>query len=80
MYKASDDGPKYKELQEIHRTSGCSRSLSVTIAPKATYREGDILRMLDHHYPEPTIVISDDFVAHKTNAVHDLLWSRNKYA
>ena len=29
MYKAVDDGPKYRELQDIHRTSGLSRCVSV---------------------------------------------------
>ena len=54
MYKAVDDGPKYRELQEIHRTSGLSRNISVTTAPKATYRESDIIEVLNHHHPDPT--------------------------
>ena len=85
MYKAVDDGPKYRELQEIHRTSGLSPNISVTTAPKATYRESDIVQMLRHHHPVPTegqqwdIEISDDFSAHKTQAVRDLQWSKRNF-
>ena len=75
MYKAVDDGPKYKELQENLRTRGYPGCLSVTTAPKATYRECNIIAMLQHHHPDPTpeqrweIEISDDFSAHRTDAV-----------
>ena len=85
MYKAADDGPKYRELQEVLRTSGYPPCLSVTTSPKATYREADIIAMLQHHHPDPTpeqrweIEISDDFSAHKTQAVKDAQWSKKKF-
>ena len=85
MFKAVDNGPKYKELQELHRTRGYPRNLSVTTAPKATYRESDIIAMLQHHHPDPTpdqpweIEISDDFSAHRTPLVKDVQWSRKKF-
>ena len=82
MYKAVDDGPKYKQLWEIHRTSGFPQHLSVTTSPKATYRECDIISMLERHHPDPSpdkrieIVISDDFSAHKTNNVRNVQWAK----
>ena len=57
----------------------------MTTAPKATYRESDIIEMLSHHHPDPTedqqweIEISDDFSAHKTQAVKYVQWSKKKF-
>ena len=82
MFKAVDNGPKHTKLQELHRTRGYPRNLSVTTAPKATYRERDIVAMLQHHHPDPTpdqrwdIEISDDFSARKTRSVKDVQWSK----
>ena len=51
MYKFKDDGPKHKELQEIHRANRIPSWLSVTTAPKGTYRECDIVALLERHLP-----------------------------
>ena len=54
MCKAADFGSKVKELQEARRKRNISDCISVTTAPKATYRELDIIDMLNHHLPNST--------------------------
>ena len=82
MYKYKDDGPKYNELQGLLRTANYPSWLSVTTAPKGTYREVDIVDLLQRHIPPwgPSrrieIMIFDDFSAHKTQNIKDLLWER----
>ena len=82
MYKAADNGPKHRQLQDAIRTRGISDNISVTTSPKATYRESDIIDMVARHHPDPTphsqieIELSDDFSAHKTDAVRDAQWSK----
>ena len=46
MFKAAEDGPKRKELQDRYRTCGEKPGFSVTTAPKGTYRETDIVDVL----------------------------------
>jgi hypothetical protein len=69
-------------LQEFHRSSGLPTWMSVTTAPKGSYREQDIIQFLKTHLEEMTegrqwrILLADDFSAHKTKNVFNLCWSR----
>ena len=80
MYKAADEGPKIRELTAFHRTSGLREWFSVTTAPRGTYRTCDIVAMLRKHLEDADerarfeIVIADDFSAHKSGPVRDLVW------
>ena len=82
MYKYKDCGPKERELQGHIRDQNYPRWLSVTVAPKGTYRESDIVDMLERHLPlwgpdrRIEIMISDDFSAHRTENVKNRQWER----
>ena len=72
MYKAQDNGPKKDELTRAHRTSGFERWLSVTTAPRGTYRTVDVVEMMCTHVEGRDtrgrfeVVIADDFTSHKS--------------
>ena len=82
MFKAADAGPKYTELLSSHRTSGYERWFSVAIAPRYTYRTCDVVAMSRRHIEEQhrrhrfEIVIADDFSAHRSSPVRDLVWAK----
>ena len=46
MFNAAGDAPKCKELRAGYRTCGEKPWFSVTTAPKGTYRESDIVDVL----------------------------------
>ena len=49
MYKYADNGHEEKDFHEIHRTGGYPAWFSVTTAPRGTYRECDIIAMMQRH-------------------------------
>ena len=82
MFKAARDGQVYARLQEFIRSRGFPRWLSVTVAPKGSYREEDVIQFLNKHLDEWgegrdwRILLADDYSAHKTENVRHLAWSR----
>ena len=81
MFKAEKDGPVRKRLQSFLRAREFPKWFTVTIAPKGSYREDDIIAFLRKHL-EPwsegrdwRIILADDFSAHKTTNVWNLCWS-----
>ena len=91
MFKAAEDGPKRRQLSDVYRTCGEKPWFSVTTAPKGTYRETDIVDVLQRQLPrlqsasappggQPRwqIYWADDFSAHKTPNVEHVAWE-NKF-
>ena len=82
MFEASSDGPVHDRLQKFHRSRGLPAWFSVTVAPKGSYREQDVIAFLKKHVEEWSegrhwrILLADDFSAHKTANVFNLAWSR----
>lgn len=82
MFKAARDGQVYARLQEFIRSRGFPRWLSVTVAPKGSYCEQDVIEFLKKHLDEWEegrdwrILLADDYSAHKTENVRHLAWSR----
>ena len=82
MFKAARDGQVYGRLQEFIRSRGFPRWMSVTVAPKGSYREQDVIAFLEKHLDEWEegrdwrILLADDYSAHKTENVRHLAWSR----
>jgi hypothetical protein len=82
MFKAARDGIVYGRLQEFIRSRGFPSWISVTVAPKGSYREQDVIEFLNKHLDEWTegrdwrILLADDYAAHKTENVRQLAWSR----
>ena len=82
MFKAERDGQVHERMQAFHRSRGFPKWFTVTVSPKGTYREYDIISFLEKHL-EPwgegrqwKILLADDFSAHKTDNVWALCWSR----
>ena len=82
MFKAERDGPVVKRLQEFLRSRGFPQWFTVTVGPRGSYREHDVLEFLKKHL-EPwregrdwRIYMLDDYSAHKTENVWNLCWSR----
>ena len=82
MFKAASDGPVCARLRAFHRSRGLPPWMSVTTAPKGSYREQDIREFLKTHLEEWSegrhwrILLADVFSAHKTQNVFNLAWSR----
>ena len=82
MFKAASDGLVNDRLQNFLRSRGFPSWFSVTVAPKGSYREQDIIEFLTKHLEEWRegrdwrILLADDFSAHKTPNVFNLAWSR----
>ena len=82
VFKAERDGQVNERLQSYHRSRGFPKWFTVTVAPKGSYREYDIIAFLEKHL-EPwgegrqwKILLADDFSAHKTDNVWSLCWAR----
>ena len=82
MFKAEPDGPVDKRLQEFLRSRGFPSWFTVTVGPKGSYRERDIIEFLKKHL-EPwragrdwRIVLADDCTAHRGDNVFEFCWSR----
>ena len=76
------DGHVYERLQAFRRSCGFPHWFTVTVGPKGSYREQDIIDFLKHHL-EPwkegrdwRILLADDYAAHKSDNVWALAWSR----
>ena len=82
MFKAADDGRIKARIKNYIRSRGFPKWFSVTTAPRGSYREVDIIELLDTHLEKWTegrdwrILLADDFSAHKTKNVRNLCWSR----
>ena len=82
MFKGTKGGPVDERLQAFLRSRGFPSWFTVTMGPKGSYREYDIIAFLDKHL-EPwkegrdwRILLADDYSAHKTNNVFEFAWSR----
>ena len=82
MLKSEPGGPVDRRLQEFLRSRGFPSWFTVTVGPKGSYREIDIIEFLKKHL-EPwkpgrdwRIMLADDFSAHKSDNVFALCWSR----
>ena len=75
MFKAEPDGPVDKRLQEFLRSRGFPSWVTVTVGPKGSYRELDIIAFLRKHLEQWKegrdwrIILADDFSAHKSDNV-----------
>jgi hypothetical protein len=82
MFKAERDGSVDARLQAFLRSRGFPSWFTVTVGPKGSYRELDIISFLEKHLEEWTdgrdwrILLCDDYSAHKTANVWALCWSR----
>ena len=82
MFKGERDGKICKRLQEFRRSRGFPQWFTVTVAPKGSYREMDIISWLRTHLDPWTegrdwrIYLCDDYSAHKSRNVWNLCWSR----
>jgi hypothetical protein len=82
MFKAAKDGPVNDRLQAFLRSRGFPKWFTVTVGPKGSYREDDIISFLRKHLDPWTdgrdwrIILADDYVCHKTQNVWALCWSR----
>ena len=82
MFKGTNGGPVDKRLQAFLRSRGFPSWFTVTVAPKGSYREQDVLAFLRKHL-EPwqegrdwRILLADDYKSHKTENVWELAWRR----
>ena len=82
MFKAERDGRVDGRLQAFLRSGGFPQWFTVTVGPKGSYREHDIIEWLRKHL-EPwregrdwRIYLCDDYSAHKTQNVWNFCWSR----
>jgi len=82
MFKAEKDGVVDARLQAFLRSRGFPQWFTVTVGPKGSYREHDIIAWLQKHL-EPwrdgrdwRIYLCDDYACHKGNNVWNLCWSR----
>ena len=82
MFKAEKDGSVDARLQAFLRSRGFPSWFTVTVGPKGSYREHDIIAFLRKHLEPWTegrdwrIMLADDYSAHKTENVSALCWSR----
>ena len=82
MFKAEPDGLVNERLQAFLRSRGFPKWFTVTVGPKGSYREQDVIAFLRKHLEpwkedrEWRILLADDYSAHKTDNVWLLCWSR----
>ena len=82
MFKGEPGGKVEARLQEFLRSRGFPSWFTVTVAPKGSYREQDILAFLQKHLEPWTagrhwrVLLADDFSAHKTDNVEAFAWPR----
>jgi hypothetical protein len=82
MFKAAPNETVHKRLQEFLRSRGFPKWFTVTVAPKGSYCEQDVIEFLKRHLEEWKegrdwrIVLGDDMAAHKTDNVWNLCWVR----
>ena len=82
MFKGSKGGIVDERLQAYRRSRNFPGWLTVTMSPKGSYREHDVISFLMIHLETWTegrdwrILLADDYAAHKTDNVFQLAWSR----
>jgi len=82
MFKAATDGSVDARLQAFRRSRGFPNWFTVTVGPKGSYREQDVIEFLRRHLEPWTtgrdwrILLADDYSAHKTSNVEAFCWSR----
>ena len=82
MFKAAKDGSINTRVQAFLVSHGFPTWFTVTVGPKGSYREYDIIEWLRKHLEPWTegrdwrIYMCDDYVCHKTKNVWNLCWSR----
>jgi hypothetical protein len=82
MFKAEKDGAVDARLQNFIRSRGFPEWFTVTVGPKGSYREYDIVAWLRKHLEEWRegrdwrVILLDDYVCHRTENVWNLCWSR----
>ena len=78
MFKAADDGTVNARLQKFIRSRGFPSTISVTVAPKGSYRSQDVIQFLSTHLDEWRegrdwrILLADDASAHRTETPNTL--------
>ena len=82
MFKGEKDGVIHNRCKEYLRSRGFPKWFTVTVAPKGSYREQDVIEFLKTHL-EPwyegrdwRILLVDDYSAHRTDNVWLLAWER----
>ena len=81
MFKAADDGVVHERLQQFIRSRRFPSWISVTVAPKGSYRSQDVIQFLSKHLDEWRegrgwrILLADDYSARETENVRQLAWS-----
>ena len=80
MFKGSIGGPLDIRLQAYSRSRGFPSWLTVTMSPKSSYREVDVIAFLDKHL-EPwkegrdwRAFVADDYAAHKSEKTFVFCW------
>ena len=69
-------------LASIHPQSRVPAWFIVTVSPKGSYRENDVIIFLQRHLEEWRegrdwrILLADDYICHKSKNVFNLCWSR----
>ena len=82
MFKGEKDGPIDHRLQAFLRSRGFPHWFTVTVGPKGSYREHDIIEWLQKHLDpwrdgrDWRIYLCDDYAAHKSENIWNLCWSR----
>ena len=81
-FKGASDGRLDARLQAYIRSRAYPSWFTVTVSPKGSYREHDIIIFLKRHLEEWCdgrdwrILLADDYICHKSKNVFNLCWSR----
>ena len=59
MFKGEPGGQRYARLQEFLRSRGFPSWFTVTVAPKGSYREQDIIAWMRKHLETAVVAFSD---------------------
>ena len=82
MFKGTPDAVLNARLQGVLRSRGFPAWFTVTVGPKGSYREHDVVAYLEKHLEEWRegrdwrILLADDYSAHKSENVFHLCWQR----
>ena len=82
MFKAEKDGRVDPRLQTYLRSSGFPSWFTATVGPKGSYREYDVIKLLEQHLEPWTtgrdwrIILCDGYAAHRSTNVWNLCSSR----
>ena len=82
MFKAESNGTVDKRLQAFRTNHNFPPWFTVTVGPKGSYREADIMEWLRRHLEEWKpgrdwrIYLCDDYKCHKGDPVWNLCWQR----